>query len=45
LPVRYADCVTGLSAASELTPEASLTTCSAAGYRPVDLAPTFILTN
>jgi len=45
LPGRYSDCVTGLSAASDLVPEESLTTCSAAGYRPVGVAPTFILTD
>lgn len=45
LPLRYSDCVTGLADASELTPASSLATCSVAGYRPVDLAPTFILTD
>jgi hypothetical protein len=45
LPIRYSDCVTGLAAESDLTPEASLVTCSVAGYRPVDLAPTFILSD
>jgi len=45
LPVRYSDCVTGLAAASDLPPASSLSTCSVAGYRPVDLAPTFILTD
>ena len=45
LPMRYSDCVTGLAAESDLTPEASLATCSVAGYRPVDLAPTFILSD
>jgi hypothetical protein len=45
LPIRYSDCVTGLAAESDLTPEASLATCSVAGYRPVDLAPTFILSD
>lgn len=45
LPLRYSDCVTGLDAASELPAESALTTCSVAGYRPVDLAPTFILSD
>ena len=45
LPIRYSDCVTGLATASDLTPEVSLATCSVAGYRPVDLAPTFILSD
>ncbi len=45
LPSRYSDCVTGLAAASDLTPDSSLATCSVAGYRPVDLAPTFILSD
>ncbi|MGF1567604.1 MAG: hypothetical protein ACFCVD_05980 [Nodosilinea sp.] len=42
LPVRYSDCVIGVSAAADLTTVDSMAECIAAGYRPVDVAPTFI---
>lgn len=42
LPVRYAECVVGLGQTVDLTAEASLAQCIAAGYEPVDLAPSFI---
>jgi hypothetical protein len=45
LPVRYADCVLGLTAASDLVADQSMAQCIAAGYRPVDVAPTFIFAN
>ncbi|MGF1518213.1 MAG: hypothetical protein ACFCVB_10460 [Nodosilinea sp.] len=42
LPVRFAGCVVGVAAAATLTPAESMSRCSAAGYRPEDVAPTFI---
>lgn len=42
LPMRFADCVVGVATATPLTPAESMSRCSAAGYRPEDVAPTFI---
>ncbi|TVQ13606.1 MAG: hypothetical protein EA368_01890 [Leptolyngbya sp. DLM2.Bin27] len=42
LPTRYADCVIGVAQTAELTIADSMSSCIAAGYRPVDVAPTFI---
>lgn len=42
LPVRYADCVIDTALTAELATTDSLALCIAAGYRPVDVAPTFI---
>lgn len=42
LPLRFADCVVGVASAASLTAIDSMTQCSAAGYRPEDVAPTFI---
>ncbi|PZO43661.1 MAG: hypothetical protein DCF17_05535 [Shackletoniella antarctica] len=42
LPTRFADCVVGVATAATLTPAESMSRCSAAGYRPEDVAPTFI---
>jgi hypothetical protein len=42
LPVRFADCVIGVAKAAELAVAESMAQCSAAGYRPEDVAPTFI---
>lgn len=42
LPLRYSDCVIGLSRSAELGIEESIGYCIAAGYRPQDVAPTFI---
>lgn len=42
LPVRFADCVVGIANAAALTTADSLNQCIAAGYRPEDVAPTFI---
>lgn len=44
LPERYADCVIGITNEAGFTTDESLGYCIAAGYRPVDVAPTFILT-
>jgi hypothetical protein len=42
LPVRFSDCVVGVATAAELAVADSMTQCLAAGYRPEDVAPTFI---
>lgn len=42
LPERYAECVMDLTATVGFTTEESLARCSAAGYRPENVAPTFI---
>lgn len=42
LPLRYADCVVGVASAADLVVADSLLRCSAAGYVPTDVAPTFI---
>ncbi|WP_052050190.1 hypothetical protein [Leptolyngbya sp. KIOST-1] len=42
LPLRFADCVVGVAAAADLAVTDSLRQCSAAGYLPEDVAPTFI---
>ena len=44
LPEQYADCVIGLTAELDYTTEESLSRCIAAGYRPENIAPTFIPT-
>lgn len=44
LPVRFSECVVGLSEAANLATEESLQSCIAAGYRPEDVAPTFVYT-
>ncbi len=44
LPVRYGQCVTDLATTLNLGPEAALAQCIAAGYRPENVAPTFIFT-
>ena len=45
LPERYAACVTGIAAEVGYTTEDSLATCIAAGYRPENVAPTYIPMN
>lgn len=42
LPVRYSQCVTGLAETANFTTEESLARCIAAGYRPENVAPTYI---
>lgn len=42
LPVRYSECVVGLIGASASELDDSLSECIAGGYRPRDIAPTFI---
>ena len=42
LPLRFADCVVGVADAADLAVPESMAQCSAAGYRPEDVAPTFI---
>ncbi|MFH7242290.1 MAG: hypothetical protein ACHWZW_05500 [Spirulina sp.] len=42
LPVRYADCVIDTALVAELATTESMALCIAAGYRPVDVAPSFI---
>lgn len=42
LPLRYSDCVVGVASAADLAVADSLLRCSAAGYIPTDVAPTFI---
>jgi hypothetical protein len=42
LPLRFADCVVGVADAAALAVPESMAQCSAAGYRPEDVAPTFI---
>lgn len=41
LPTRYSECVVGLNAAG-IEVAASLNECISAGYRPTDIAPSFI---
>ncbi|MFQ4135305.1 hypothetical protein PGN35_003210 [Nodosilinea sp. PGN35] len=42
LPARFSDCVVGVAAAAELAVADAMAQCIAAGYRPEDVAPTFI---
>ncbi|HIK44141.1 MAG TPA: hypothetical protein IGR64_04550 [Leptolyngbyaceae cyanobacterium M65_K2018_010] len=42
LPVRYSDCVIGVAGAAEISPSESMAICTVAGYRPENVAPTFI---
>lgn len=42
LPIRFSECVVGLSASTPLALSEALSTCISAGYRPEDIAPTFI---
>lgn len=42
LPVRFSDCVVGVATAADLAVADSMAQCIAAGYRPEDVAPTFI---
>jgi hypothetical protein len=42
LPQRYSACVVGLSQGAGLAVAESLNECLSAGYRPVDVAPTFV---
>ncbi len=42
LPERYATCVTGLAAALNYDTPTALARCTAAGYRPENVAPTYI---
>ncbi|MEO1295789.1 MAG: hypothetical protein AAFW75_08290 [Cyanobacteria bacterium J06636_16] len=42
LPERYAECVTGLADAVGYSTDDSLASCIAAGYRPQDVAPTYV---
>ncbi|MGF1521464.1 MAG: hypothetical protein ACFBSF_03995 [Leptolyngbyaceae cyanobacterium] len=42
LPERYAECVTGLADAVGYSTDESLASCIAAGYRPQDIAPTYV---
>jgi hypothetical protein len=42
LPVRYSDCVIDVATTAEIATTESMALCLAAGYRPVDVAPTFI---
>jgi hypothetical protein len=42
LPLRFADCVVGVATAADLTATASMAQCNAAGFRPQDVAPSFI---
>lgn len=41
-PVRYSECVNGLIAASAIALDESMSECIAGGYRPRDIAPTFL---
>lgn len=43
LPDRYSDCVVGLALSAELTLDSALSTCIAAGDRPQNVLPSFIL--
>lgn len=45
LPERYSACVIGLVKAADFTTGESLSRCIAAGYRPENIAPTFIPAN
>ncbi|MEL6402276.1 MAG: hypothetical protein AAFR26_24855 [Cyanobacteria bacterium J06626_4] len=42
LPERYAACVVGIANEVDYTTEDSLTTCIAAGYKPLDIEPSYI---
>ncbi|MGF1459851.1 MAG: hypothetical protein ACFBSG_12595 [Leptolyngbyaceae cyanobacterium] len=42
LPERYAACVTGIAAEIGYTTDEALASCIAAGYRPVNVTPTYI---
>ncbi|MEO0986175.1 MAG: hypothetical protein AAFY20_11565 [Cyanobacteria bacterium J06639_14] len=42
LPELYAECVTGLADAVDYGTDESLSRCIAAGYRPEDVAPTYV---
>ena len=42
LPELYAECVTGLADAVDFSTDESLSRCIAAGYRPENVAPTFV---
>jgi hypothetical protein len=42
LPVRYSQCVIGLAETLDFTTDESLARCIAAGYRPENVAPTYI---
>ncbi len=42
LPARYADCVIDTALVAEIATTESMALCIAAGYRPVDVAPSFI---
>ncbi len=42
LPLRFSDCVVGVATAADLAVADSLVQCSATGYIPTDVAPTFI---
>lgn len=42
LPERYAACVIGIASETGLTTEESLASCIAAGYRPLNVTPTYI---
>jgi hypothetical protein len=42
LPERYSACVIGIATEAGLTTEESLATCIAAGYRPLNVSPTYI---
>jgi hypothetical protein len=42
LPERYAACVTGIASETGLSTEESLVSCIAAGYRPLNVTPTYI---
>jgi len=44
LPARYADCVIDTALVAEIATTDSMALCIAAGYRPVDVAPSFIPT-
>jgi hypothetical protein len=42
LPVRYSQCVIAIAETADFTTDESLARCIAAGYRPTDVAPTYI---
>lgn len=42
LPERYSACVIGIAQETDLTTEESLASCIAAGYRPLNVTPTYI---
>lgn len=45
LPVRYSDCVVGLAETGNLSTNESLSRCISAGYRPENVAPTYLPMN